>query len=326
MRKTAILEFPSLQMLGRGLELAIKGNGATASRVRIQNRESAPFLCSYPSELVSCRFDDGSVRRLYCKYGEAEPETSPNHRHGVGYEARVYRHVLQPLKASTARYYGAHTDSRTGKIWLFLEYLEESSPVNHAPDPASLVVSAAHWIGKFHAANELDTTRAPISSLRTYDAEYYRGWSGRTLQFSGDLHRKYPWLEIVCRQFEDSVSLFLSKPAAVIHGEYESDNLLVRDAIIYPVDWESSAIAAGEIDLASLTWDWPHATVRACELEYQQARWPQGAPAEFQQRLGIARMYLLFRWLGDRPRWTKHKSSTVLFEQLRLTGKRMGLI
>jgi len=111
----------------------------------------------------------------------------------------------------------------------------------------------------------------------------------------------------------------------IIHGEYYPKNVLYRDGIIYPVDWESAAIAAGEIDLACLTDRWPADTVRECERAYQQSRWPDGAPAAFAQRLAAARLYIHLRWLGDRPEWTTRQQYW-RFDHLRSVGEQLGLI
>jgi hypothetical protein len=93
--------------------------------------------------------------------------------------------------------------------------------------------------------------------------------------------------------------------------------------MIYPVDWESAAVAVGEIDLAALTEGWPQAFVQQCELEYQRARWPDGPSTCFERRLAAARLYLQFRWLGSE---TDRDPSLPRFERLRCEGERLGLI
>ena len=67
------------------------------------------------------------------------------------------------------------------------------------------------------------------------------------------------------------------------------------------MDWESAAIGAGEIDLASLTDGWPTEIAESCEREYAAARWPQGPPPEFAERLALAKLYWGLRWLGNTP-------------------------
>jgi thiamine kinase-like enzyme len=82
----------------------------------------------------------------------------------------------------------------------------------------------------------------------------------------------------------------------------------MRDKMIFPVDWESAAIAAGEIDLASMTEGWPSDIVTRCREAYQRARWGNGVPEGSQIRLKAAEMYLQFRWLGDNAAWTHAES------------------
>ena len=112
----------------------------------------------------------------------------------------------------------------------------------------------------------------------------------------------------------------------MIHGEYYPHNILVTSGRIYPIDWESVAIAAGEIDLAALTEDWSPELVRQCEQEYQQTRWGSACPPDFAQRLAAARLYLCFRWLGDRPQWTVMEDNLCYFERLRPLGVQLGII
>jgi thiamine kinase-like enzyme len=114
--------------------------------------------------------------------------------------------------------------------------------------------------------------------------------------------------------------------STVIHGEFYPKNVLFHDGTIYPVDWESAAIGAAEIDLAALIEGWPAETVQACTQEYKGARWPTGVPVDFERRLAGARLYLQFRWLGDQPDWTVAESSLWRFEQLHSIGEQLGLI
>ncbi len=110
----------------------------------------------------------------------------------------------------------------------------------------------------------------------------------------------------------------------VIHGEYYPLNILVRRGVIYPIDWESAAVAAGEIDLASLTEGWPDGSARACEQVYGQTRWPGGAPRDFPRRLEAARLYLGWRWLGNAGDHPPGEEELWYVEHLRAAGRRLG--
>ena len=96
--------------------------------------------------------------------------------------------------------------------------------------------------------------------------------------------------------------LLVEGSLTVIHGEYYPDNVLVRETVVHPVDWQTAAVAAGEIDLAALTERWPRGVAEQCENAYRRARWGDRTPASFHETLLAARLYLHFRWPGDRRR------------------------
>jgi thiamine kinase-like enzyme len=315
-------QFPDLHTLMVGLTSVLNAHGSTHGQVTILERQPNFPASTFPAEIVSCRLEDGSERRLFCKYTAGRSHNSSGHRGGVAYEAAVYQHVLQPSKTSVPTFYGCFPDVKTGEMWLILEYLDKSLRLKNTRRLAVLSQGAA-WIGNFHVRSEARLSLAPIPSLNKYDAEYYRGWARRTSLFAGRRHRRFAWLAALCERFEDVIPLLLNLPLTIIHGEYYPPNILWRDGVIYPVDWESAAIAVGEIDLAALTEGWPPEFVQQCELEYQRARWPEGSFTGFERRLAAARLYLHFRWLGGQ---TDRDTSLSRFERLRCEGERLGLI
>ena len=126
------------------------------------------------------------------------------------------------------------------------------------------------------------------------------GWARRANRLFGNLQTRFPWLPTVCEEFGTLLPILLERATlTVIHGEYYSPNTLYQDGICSPVDWQSAAIAAGEVDLASLTHSRPRELVQKCEREYCESRWPKGAPDDFQEILEAARVYMNLRWLGD---------------------------
>jgi hypothetical protein len=320
--QTVSPEIPDLKSLTAVLAPILDWNGSRKG-VIVEHRETNPFASTFPSELVTCRFGDGSKLRLLCKYGGNQQEITHGHRGGVPYEAAVYREVLESSQTSAPGLYGNHTDSRTGKAWIVIEYLEGSKRVNKLPDS---MPEAARWIGRFHAAGEtlLATNRPQF--LTEYDQEYFVGWVRRTLRYNSDLHRRFSWLPKLCDHAEEIFAPLLSAPLTIIHGEFYPHNILVKGQTIYPVDWESAAISSGEIDLAALTDCWPQETTTECEIEYQRTRWPDGAPSDFHQRLQAARLYLPFRWLGDPPQWNTRGERIAFGELLRAAGERLGII
>ena len=319
-------ECPEPERLTAGLTSVLSGSQGPRRQVTVLSREPVVSPGTFPAEVVECRLEDGSELQLFCKYGAGHSHVVYGHRGDVAYEAEVYRHVLRPCRESVPAFYGAYADETTGDTWLILQYLDESIRVHRTPDTAESMAMAARWIGRFHAENEPRVSDGGALFLNAYDSEYYVGWSRRTSRFAGHLHQRFPWLSILCERFEAVVPLLLARSPTVIHGEYYPRNVLYRGCSVYPVDWESAAIAAGEIDLASLVERWPTETVRQCELEYRRARWPQGAPADFERLVDAARLYWQSRWLGERPELTQHDDILWRFEQMRFAGEALGLV
>ena len=187
------------------------------------------------------------------------------------------------------------------------------------------MAAAATWAGEFHAHFEAPLAD-PVSALEwlpRYDAAYYAGWARRTLALTGAAR---DWLARLCTRFAEAAGELFQAPPAVIHGEYYPQNLLVRDGTVYPVDWESVAVAPGEIDLASLTQGWPEEVAVACRAAYSEARWPAGAPADLDRRLDEAGLYLALRWLGEWHQWTNDPGAEPWFSLVRHLGERLALL
>jgi Phosphotransferase enzyme family len=213
--------------------------------------------------------------------------------------------------------HGAHHEPGSLLGWLFIEYSTSSERVNLDPEPKGAMIGAARWPGQFHRWSDDRTLRRRASLLKAYDARYYEAWTQRAARFAGG---RRDWVARLCERSSTALINLLVPEPVVIHGEFYDENVVVRDGVIYPVDWQSAAIGAGELDLASLTECWDDEISRACELEYQQARWPQGAPYGFGERLEAARVYWSLRWLGKWGEVPEYCAS------LRAAGEKLGLI
>jgi hypothetical protein len=314
---------PDLENLTLGLTTVFSRKGPARGRLRVVHRERSPYSTTFPCEVVTCRFQDGSELKLFCKYTGGIAYTGHGHRGKVVHEIAVYRDVLQPLHLSHPGFYGGYTDSRTGQAWLILEYLDDSLRVQKVE---GAILMAARWIARFHRMNQSRLAILPPSLLKTYDCDYYRGWVRRTDQFAGRLHRRFSWLATLCQRSEELLPALTTSPSTVIHGEYYPKNILFHGGRVCPVDWESAAIADGLIDLAVLTEGWGEDMIPQLEREYQQTRWPNGAPDDFAQLINIARLYVHFRWLGDVASATHSERMTSRFELLFSVGERLGVL
>ena len=242
---------PDSQALIHGFNTIFGIFDSPEARVVILDREPNASESTFPSEVVTCQLPDGSELRFLCKYAAGHYHNAYGHRGGVPYEAEVYRQVLQQLPVTAPIFYGAHKGPNAGETWIALEYLDDCASVSDSAD-ATMMNAAARWIGRFHRLNAACFTETSLSFLIRYNAEYYLGWADRTSKLAGHLHEQYPWLSLLCNRFEEVVETLLEPPAIVIHGEYYPMNILFCQEAIYPVDWEATAIAVGEIDLASL--------------------------------------------------------------------------
>lgn len=281
------------------------------------------FSSSFPSEIVVCHFEDGFELTLYLKHGIPDKHTGHGYWNGTAYEAMVYQDLLQKLPIRTPRYFGQFTYNKKTHPCLVMEYIEDHRRLDKSPEDNML--RCARILGKYHGAAESYLTQHPSTYLKTYDIDYYRGWARRTCQYAGELHKDYPWLKDLCKRFENNAVILHEGPFSIIHGEFYPSNILLDSQHLYVVDWQSTVIARGEIDLASLTEGWNNTEiVRQCEQEYLQARWGNRPPANFRKVLGIARVYWPLRWLGDKPKWTFRRRN--YFNRLRIEAEQADLL
>src|SRR5437867_5663957 len=222
---------PDLQTLRMRLSDIFLGDGSAVAQVKILSRKRPAMTSTFLNEIVDCRLRDGSAKRLFIKYQINDAHDAFGHRGGVGYEAEVYRRVLEPLKVRP-RYFGSYTSRRRGESWLILEYIPRAVRVSDivrsfARQPMALT-EAASWIAQFHAAHEQKARNGMAEFLKRYDADYYRGWAARTLEFSRSLRRRFPWLAHLERGGGRWFAPLLEPPWTIIHGEFYAKTLLLQ--------------------------------------------------------------------------------------------------
>jgi len=312
-------------VLNTALTGAHRGAGHTPTPVTVVTRLDEVSRSTFASEVVTCQVQ-GRPLQIFCKYsrkhGDPAWHRAHGHRRGVTFEADVYAHVLRPLGVSAPALLGIHRHAAQDETWLLLEYLDQAVSVNKDP---SLMPEAAAWAGRLHALSERRLDDPAYRFLPQYDRAYYRGWVDRVRRYAKRHDLGGRWLNAVCLEFENTIADLLNAPRAVIHGEYYPANILLHRQKVRPVDWETAAVACGEIDVACLTEGWSAALSRECEYAYRDARWPAGAPRGFQRRLRAARFYMLFRWAGERTAWTTKADRDQHLARLRATGERLGV-
>jgi hypothetical protein len=268
------------------------------SAVRVIERQPNPYTATFPNEIAKLELADGAVLQTFLKYESGGSNGSHGHRGGVPYEANVNRFLLAPLGVSVPEFHGFYADEQAGASFLVTEYMRGAIRVSMS---STAMARAAEWIGHFHARGEQLLERRPLPGLRRYDHGYYVGWARRAEQATAEAGVAVEWLQALFAGFRQSVGALLCMAASPIHGEFYPHNVLVHEDRVRPVDWESAAVAAGEIDLAALTERWPPETVELCRRAYAQARFPRGAPPHWRRRLQLAQLYLHFRWIASDP-------------------------
>jgi thiamine kinase-like enzyme len=213
-----------------------------------------------------------------------------------------------------------------------LEYINHSIRVSDVTYKRSsrqpdAMIEAARWLGEFHATQQTRIAERSLSFLNRYDSPYYNAWARRTYQFARPLWKRFHWLSKIKASADHWFAPLLESPPTIIHGEFYAKNLLLQRENVFTIDWESAAIAPGEIDLAALTEGihWPESIVQGCQRAYIRSRWPQGEPPSFQRTLDAARMYLHFRWLGERRDWAVRARTLWRYEDLYQTARRLAL-
>jgi hypothetical protein len=272
---------------------------------RILDRKTAVHVSTHPSEVVTCELEDGTTCRLLLKYSGFERE-SFGHKGGVPYEGLVYRDVVSRIGLPSVKWFGNYHEVLSGRSWLALEFVENARRISKSMTPLH---EAATWIGRFHDAAK---TFPSTPDLILYDADYYASWARRTLALGENYASTPAWLGDLCRVYESAAEELAAWQPTIVHGEYYAKNILVIDDVVCPIDWESAAVGQGEVDLASLTEFWKPETVAECEKAYVAGRWPEGEPAEFRRMLGLARMYIHFRWLSVVKEWEASGTSARL--------------
>jgi aminoglycoside phosphotransferase (APT) family kinase protein len=265
------------------------------SQVAVVAREANPYAATFHTEILHCRWPDGTERRIFCKRGGRHPDNPHDDRGGVAYEAMVYEHLLSPKALSPVPYWGSFCEADAKTTCLLVGYLEGSVHANDAANQLLALGRAAAWIGRFHARTNEAMTDAAAFRLARFDATHYAQWPARAIEYARGRGRGENWLEPVWRYYQRQVDALISRAPTIIHGDYYPDNTLVREDSVYPIDWGWAAVAPGEIDLASFTEGWPPEVARACAGRYAAERWGVNGDLDFEAALLAARLYLLFR-------------------------------
>lgn len=289
------------------LENALTGVGLKTP-VKSVRRGDNVYESSHRSEVLTCTLAAGAELTLLGKTGPSDDQNRWGLVRGLAYEAEVYRYVLTD-EDPTPRFYGSYDDPRTGRTWLFLEYLDEGWQLDLGPEDA--IVEAARMIGELHrrAAPRLHSDSPSV--LNRYDERYFAGCVRNVGPLVEKWRPRLPAFDQLVARFEREFEVLLSAPQTIVHGELTPHNVVWAYDRPYIVDWEEAGVGAGEIDLASLTDEWEEDLISLATSAYLQSRWPHGPPARFSPRTA-GRPSLLALPLACRRGRSRHRGGNRL--------------
>jgi Phosphotransferase enzyme family len=271
---------------------------ALAGATAVLGRETL-VAGTYPKEVVALGFRGGKTLKVFVKYFSGFP---PGHhdegaRMGILYESRVYEKLLASLPISSAQLFGYRQDEETGLTWLLLEALENAAPIHLSENPDA-AVNAATWLGAFHALASSSLKNNSLTWLELRALDHYRTWTAPTLgRYCCRAETAETAYAVADRLRAQLPALERASPT-VVHGEYFPENILYARWKVYPVDWESAYVGAGELDLATLAEGWDDASVLTFRDAYVDARWRGKPPVSFEPAFDAARLVTHIRWLG----------------------------
>ena len=291
--------------------------------VAIVERQPTGRVTYHATEVIAVRCASDRTLRLLLKYDAGTSTLAAGLTTGAAYEALVYERVLTPLGVAAPACYGTWHDAETGATVLVRAYLDGSRlPFSKE----ELFPRAAAWVGRVHALAQPTVASQRLNGLNTYTTEVYQYWAARTRAFERRTQAGRAWLSGVIDRLDPVFARLLAAPQTVIHGDFYTDNMVYRDGRLAVFDWEEAAIAPGEIDLATLTYDWHDEVTQASKDAYCSARWPEGAPAGFDDTFEAARIFMYLRLLGEGRGWPNRSKRRWRVELLRRSAERLGLL
>jgi hypothetical protein len=316
---------PSMSELSAGLRDALSSADWPDGDIQVVDRRTNIHASSLPSEFITCQLQSGHRLGLFCKYTGDDFDECHGHRQDAGFEADVYRQFVNPLGVPAPKCFGSCQSGDNNTTWMFIEALPDVERVTEEADQARAMTLAAAEIGRFHRLTETTAVSQPRGPVRAHSPEFFAGWVNRTAQYTWPLRDEHPWLPKFCEYFATALEQLVRESGPIIHGEFYPHNILCHEGNVYFVDWQSAAIGAGEIDLASLVEGWSSDMEAMCRDAYVRARWSEKPPETFESTMQLAKLYWHFRWLGDRPGWTLGERSAWRLEHLRQAAALHGI-
>ncbi len=285
--------------------------GGTIARLE---RRPCSYRTSYELDELDVQLEDGTALRLMLKNlsrGALDPaarQAKPEFLHDPLREIEVYRSLLAAAGLGTPRFHGAVVDPGRDRYWLVIEHV--AGEVLWQVGELEVWQDAARWLAVLHHRYAGQDLGATGSHLLDFDAEFYRSWMRRALDFADQASRAQ--LESLSTRYDGVAERLAAQPVTFAHGEFYASNVLIQrggaTVRVAPIDWENAARASGLVDLAALTtggWSAPEREAIARGYLDQLAELgDRRSEAELLESLELFRLHLAVQWLGWDPAWS----------------------
>jgi len=279
---------------------------ADRAGVTLVARRPNPCFSTAPTEIVTLDVPARGHVELFLKYDRGSIDPEPRFRQGLAYCSRAYACVVRRASLPHVPCLGLVAVGSSPCSMLVLEHLAGALRVNETADESG-VIAAAEWCGRLHAWGLDEVDDPAVAFLARHDLDYYVAWATRARALAATSGPVPPWLAGLCTEFGSLAAALAAAERTTIHGDFGPQNVLWRDGVVYPVDWESAAVGPGAIDLATLLFAWPTEVVRRGIDAYWRSRGSR-PPANFAAIFAAATVYTALRWLPipdgrDEPGW-----------------------
>src|SRR5262245_23082470 len=93
--QNASARLPDRRTLTAYLAHALTEDGRAGQSMTIIERRLPRLMCTFPNEIIVCRWSDGDEQTVFIKYESNHQHSSFGHRGNVSYEATIYRRLLR---------------------------------------------------------------------------------------------------------------------------------------------------------------------------------------------------------------------------------------
>ena len=225
-------------------------------------------------------------------------------------ERIVYEEILPRLPLRSVQYYGVVEEPDRAFAWLFLE--DASDEEEYDPRNASHRAAAGQWLG---IMNPAAARIAPADRLPRRGPSHYRGLLGaahRSISSCGAsgsfAHQDRKLIRTVlahCEElgasWEQLASVCLTTPDTLVHGDFISKNVKVRNCgnepCILAYDWEKAGWGTPAEDISRVDIPTYWSTIRG--------RWPDLTIADLERLSSVGRVFrciVFLDWIAPRLR------------------------